>query len=256
MQYLLFLFCTLIACSCQSELRILKIRESSASALFLYKCTPNTLGSAYVCVRALRVNSFTTWVTVLCHLIFNDFFNLVKSLFLSHRKRQKVCLCHVWIRLITMYLLYAWELWQSSALLLPFWCLPNALTLQAHIKISVCIIYHESLAKVSMHLSIHNYRNLLLLGYHEVIQSSSLILIIVLVLCFRTGALHIGDRILAINGATLRGKTLSEAIRLLQSAGDTVSLRISKRDSRSKISRSEPNSREVRTLEWKLLMWW
>ncbi|XP_072027579.1 glutamate receptor-interacting protein 2-like isoform X1 [Amphiura filiformis] len=58
----------------------------------------------------------------------------------------------------------------------------------------------------------------------------------------RTGALHIGDRILAINGATLRGKTLSEAIRLLQSAGDIVSLRISKRDRR--MCKSEPNSRE------------
>ena len=31
------------ACCSQSELTILKIRESSAHALFLYNCTPNTL---------------------------------------------------------------------------------------------------------------------------------------------------------------------------------------------------------------------
>ncbi|XP_071484782.1 glutamate receptor-interacting protein 2-like [Diadema antillarum] len=46
----------------------------------------------------------------------------------------------------------------------------------------------------------------------------------------RTGAIHLGDRLLAINGISLKGKTLSEAIRLLQSAGDTVVLKISKRE--------------------------
>ena len=46
----------------------------------------------------------------------------------------------------------------------------------------------------------------------------------------RTGAIHLGDRLLAINGVSLKGKTLSEAIRLLQSAGDTVVLKISKKE--------------------------
>lgn len=46
----------------------------------------------------------------------------------------------------------------------------------------------------------------------------------------RTGAIHLGDRLLAINGVSLKGKTLSEGIRLLQSAGDTVVLKISKRE--------------------------
>lgn len=44
----------------------------------------------------------------------------------------------------------------------------------------------------------------------------------------RTGALHMGDRILAINGQSLRGKPLSEAILLLQNSGDVVTLKISK----------------------------
>ncbi|XP_077546378.1 glutamate receptor interacting protein isoform X3 [Haemaphysalis longicornis] len=44
----------------------------------------------------------------------------------------------------------------------------------------------------------------------------------------RTGALHVGDRILAINGQSLRGKPLSEAILLLQNSGDVVTLKISK----------------------------
>ncbi|KAG8439645.1 hypothetical protein GDO86_005719 [Hymenochirus boettgeri] len=44
----------------------------------------------------------------------------------------------------------------------------------------------------------------------------------------RTGAIHIGDRILAINSNSLKGKPLSEAIHLLQMAGETVTLRIKK----------------------------
>ncbi|XP_061407840.1 glutamate receptor-interacting protein 1-like isoform X2 [Lethenteron reissneri] len=44
----------------------------------------------------------------------------------------------------------------------------------------------------------------------------------------RTGAIHIGDQILAINAVGLKGKPLSEAIRLLQTAGETVTLRIRK----------------------------
>ena len=45
----------------------------------------------------------------------------------------------------------------------------------------------------------------------------------------RTGAIHIGDRVLAINGVSLKGKPLSEAIHLLQMAGETVTLKIKKR---------------------------
>nr|XP_045595100.1 glutamate receptor-interacting protein 2-like isoform X5 [Procambarus clarkii] len=44
----------------------------------------------------------------------------------------------------------------------------------------------------------------------------------------RTGAIHVGDRLLAINGASLRGKPLSEAILMLQNSGDTVTLKISR----------------------------
>ncbi|KAM8931117.1 glutamate receptor-interacting protein 2 [Pelodytes ibericus] len=48
----------------------------------------------------------------------------------------------------------------------------------------------------------------------------------------RTGAIHIGDRILAINNASLKGKPLSEAIHLLQMAGETVTLKIKKQAER------------------------
>ncbi|KAK6303799.1 hypothetical protein J4Q44_G00262530 [Coregonus suidteri] len=49
----------------------------------------------------------------------------------------------------------------------------------------------------------------------------------------RTGALHIGDRVLAINCVSLKGKPLSEAIHLLQMAGETVTLKIKKRQDES-----------------------
>uniref|UniRef100_A0A3P8X7L4 PDZ domain-containing protein n=1 Tax=Esox lucius TaxID=8010 RepID=A0A3P8X7L4_ESOLU len=49
----------------------------------------------------------------------------------------------------------------------------------------------------------------------------------------RTGAIHIGDRVLAINGVSLKGKPLSEAIHLLQMAGETVTLKIKKRQDES-----------------------
>uniref|UniRef100_A0A3Q3X810 PDZ domain-containing protein n=1 Tax=Mola mola TaxID=94237 RepID=A0A3Q3X810_MOLML len=44
----------------------------------------------------------------------------------------------------------------------------------------------------------------------------------------RTGAIHVGDRVLAINGVSLKGKPLSEAIHLLQMAGESVTLKIKK----------------------------
>ncbi|XP_030641033.1 glutamate receptor-interacting protein 2a [Chanos chanos] len=64
-------------------------------------------------------------------------------------------------------------------------------------------------------------------------------------LAHRTGALHVGDRVLAINNVSLKGKPLSEAIHLLQTAGDTVTLKIKKRtesaiDSDSQL-RAEPS---------------
>ncbi|XP_059712557.1 glutamate receptor-interacting protein 2 isoform X5 [Haemorhous mexicanus] len=49
----------------------------------------------------------------------------------------------------------------------------------------------------------------------------------------RTGAIHVGDRILAINNVSLKGKPLSEAIHLLQMAGETVTLRIKKQTEKS-----------------------
>ena len=44
----------------------------------------------------------------------------------------------------------------------------------------------------------------------------------------RTGALHVGDRILSITQASLRHKTLNGAIKMLQNAGQTVTLKISR----------------------------
>ncbi|XP_022240869.1 glutamate receptor-interacting protein 2-like isoform X2 [Limulus polyphemus] len=60
----------------------------------------------------------------------------------------------------------------------------------------------------------------------------------------KTGAIHVGDRLLAINGQSLRGKPLSEAILMLQNSGDVVTLKISKtpsqnREEESKIEREE-----------------
>ncbi|XP_033942433.1 glutamate receptor-interacting protein 2a isoform X1 [Pseudochaenichthys georgianus] len=49
----------------------------------------------------------------------------------------------------------------------------------------------------------------------------------------RTGAIHIGDRVLAINGVSLKGKPLSEAIHLLQMAGESVTLKIKKQADKS-----------------------
>lgn len=44
----------------------------------------------------------------------------------------------------------------------------------------------------------------------------------------RTGAFHPGDRLMAINGRSLQGKLLSEAIDILQNSGDIVTLKIGK----------------------------
>uniref|UniRef100_A0A673A1X2 Glutamate receptor interacting protein 2b n=1 Tax=Sphaeramia orbicularis TaxID=375764 RepID=A0A673A1X2_9TELE len=55
----------------------------------------------------------------------------------------------------------------------------------------------------------------------------------------RTGAIHVGDRILAINSVSLKGKPLSEAIHLLQMAGETVTLKIKKQLDKNEISDTE-----------------
>uniref|UniRef100_A0A2I3T0R8 Glutamate receptor interacting protein 1 n=1 Tax=Pan troglodytes TaxID=9598 RepID=A0A2I3T0R8_PANTR len=57
----------------------------------------------------------------------------------------------------------------------------------------------------------------------------------------RTGAIHIGDRILAINSSSLKGKPLSEAIHLLQMAGETVTLKIKKQTDVSVCNSRETN---------------
>ncbi len=49
-----------------------------------------------------------------------------------------------------------------------------------------------------------------------------------IVIEYRTNAIHIGDRILAINDVSLRGKGLNEAIKLLQTSGDEITLKISR----------------------------
>ncbi|XP_043943995.1 glutamate receptor-interacting protein 1 [Protopterus annectens] len=54
----------------------------------------------------------------------------------------------------------------------------------------------------------------------------------------RTGAVHVGDRILAINNNSLKGKPLSEAIHLLQIAGETVTLKIKKQTDASSPNKS------------------
>lgn len=46
----------------------------------------------------------------------------------------------------------------------------------------------------------------------------------------RTGAIHVGDRLLAVSGNNTKNKPLSEAIRMLQSAGDIVTLKIARPD--------------------------
>ena len=46
--------------------------------------------------------------------------------------------------------------------------------------------------------------------------------------CYRTGAIHNGDLLLAVNNVTTKGKTLTEATTMLQYAGDRVNLKIAR----------------------------
>lgn len=61
----------------------------------------------------------------------------------------------------------------------------------------------------------------------------------------RTGAIHVGDRILAINNVSLKGKPLSEAIHLLQMAGESVMLKIKKQIDGKDLQRSLLGSLKV-----------
>ncbi|XP_047599720.1 glutamate receptor-interacting protein 2 isoform X6 [Lutra lutra] len=65
----------------------------------------------------------------------------------------------------------------------------------------------------------------------------------------RTGAIHVGDRILAINSVSLKGRPLSEAIHLLQVAGETVTLKIKKQLDRSYTPQTV--ARGVTPQEWR-----
>ena len=94
---------------------------------FLYNCTPCNFEHLAQCLHARRIDSFATRIFIFCW--HNGALNCKMSNLL-HLKRQKVCLCRVWIRSITAYLLCARELWQNNALSLQFWCLFNALTLR------------------------------------------------------------------------------------------------------------------------------
>jgi len=42
----------------------------------------------------------------------------------------------------------------------------------------------------------------------------------------RTGALRVGDRILAINGVALRGRNVEEAVRLLPTNDDSINIKV------------------------------
>ena len=66
----------------------------------------------------------------------------------------------------------------------------------------------------------------------------------------RTGALHIGDRLLAINGRTLQGKLLSEAIEILQTSGDIVTLKIGKSDTTSMLHTIRLSPKQINSVEF------
>ena len=124
---------TLRACCSQSKFRILKIRESSARALFLYNCTPNISRSAWasrmIDLRERRVDLFSKRVIYIL-LVISKWHSKLKCLICHIINNQKVCFRRVWIRLTTAYLLCAREFRQNNALALQFWCLSNALTLR------------------------------------------------------------------------------------------------------------------------------
>uniref|UniRef100_A0A8C7MA78 Glutamate receptor interacting protein 2 n=1 Tax=Oncorhynchus kisutch TaxID=8019 RepID=A0A8C7MA78_ONCKI len=70
----------------------------------------------------------------------------------------------------------------------------------------------------------------------------------------RTGAIHVGDRILAINSVSLKGKPLSEAIHLLQMAGETVTLKIKKQVD-SKCSENQSIKFQIKSIKSFTVTW-
>ena len=50
----------------------------------------------------------------------------------------------------------------------------------------------------------------------------------------RTGAIRVGDKLLAINGVSTVSKTLTEATAMLQSGGELVTLKIARQDKQSR----------------------
>lgn len=86
-----------------------------------------------------------------------------------------------------------------------------------------------------LHVCHHKGNMTFIFSYNNNIQHYSIPLCLYVYVCLgvcvhpsRTGAIHVGDRILAINSVSLKGKPLSEAIHLLQMAGETVTLKIKK----------------------------
>lgn len=61
----------------------------------------------------------------------------------------------------------------------------------------------------------------------------------------RTNAIHVGDVILAINNVPLRGKTLSEAIELLQNSEDLVTLKISRNVTPHNLNELQPSTQFI-----------
>lgn len=53
-------------------------------------------------------------------------------------------------------------------------------------------------------------------------------------IAYRTGMLHSGDILLAINGASLESANLSQAAEVLKNAGDRVSLKVTKESGEAK----------------------
>jgi C-terminal processing protease CtpA/Prc len=58
----------------------------------------------------------------------------------------------------------------------------------------------------------------------------------------------VGDIILAINNVSLKGKSLSEAIELLQNAGDAVTLKISRKLDKSQRIEDYLNSVKIHVI--------
>ena len=128
---------TLRTCCSQSKFRILKnTRKQHACIIFvqlhsehLAQCwreRERRVGLIYASVGLIHF--LNGWLYFVGNILMT--YKIIKMSYLSHNKRQNVCLRRVWIRLTTAYLLCAWEFRQNNALALQFWCLSSALTLR------------------------------------------------------------------------------------------------------------------------------